>query len=523
MIQFVANYSQPSNNIVNNLNQVFIESATCFDNFWDDGIGVGNYWSDYYGEDNGSGGRTAGDGIGDTEIPHPYTDQGNGYYQLDNYPLMKPYLDLFSPQIELIFPENNSVIKRGVNISFSIFDMQIDSVNYSINGSMKSSLEFPYEIPTAEWNDGLYEILIEAKDTSNNYAVETFLITIDSKPPLIFLNSPVNNSTIHIGTILDFSISDANLFEVIYSVNGGENILLSHPYNVSTLFWPDGYHEIQIQAYDKAGNSNSSLYNFIIDMTSPEIKLNAPNNNSFFAEGTILDFSIFDPNLIEVNYNVNGLLNVSLSDPFNISTVGWQDGEYKVQINAIDLLGNSNSSWYIFTIDSFKPMIILNSPINNSIIPAKTILNFSIIDLNLYLANYSLNGGADIPLSYPFNVSTTGWIDRDNTVQITAVDVVGNSNTSWFFFTIDSKEPTIILISPSNNSIIPAGTSLEFSIIEPNLSQANYSVNGLEGISVSEPFSINTEGWADGAYTVQINASDLAGNSNSSLFLFTID
>ncbi|UCE37355.1 MAG: right-handed parallel beta-helix repeat-containing protein [Thermoplasmata archaeon] len=76
------------NNIINNVNQTILENTTCFDTKWDDGNGKGNYWSDYKGVDDGSNGRTAGDGVGDTEIPHPYTDQGDGYYQLDNYPLI---------------------------------------------------------------------------------------------------------------------------------------------------------------------------------------------------------------------------------------------------------------------------------------------------------------------------------------------------------------------------------------------------------------------------------------------------
>jgi hypothetical protein len=47
---------------------------------WDDGNGEGNYWDDYTGADDGSNGRTAGDGVGDTDLPH------NG---VDNYPLME--------------------------------------------------------------------------------------------------------------------------------------------------------------------------------------------------------------------------------------------------------------------------------------------------------------------------------------------------------------------------------------------------------------------------------------------------
>lgn len=49
-----------------------------------------NYWSNYTGADDGSNGGVAGDGVGDTEIPHPFIDQGYGFYQLDYYPLMDP-------------------------------------------------------------------------------------------------------------------------------------------------------------------------------------------------------------------------------------------------------------------------------------------------------------------------------------------------------------------------------------------------------------------------------------------------
>ncbi len=65
-------------NIINsNPTQAFQKNI----NYWDNGEGEGNYWSDYTGLDNGADGRIAGDGIGDTEIPHPAV-----FY--DNYPFM---------------------------------------------------------------------------------------------------------------------------------------------------------------------------------------------------------------------------------------------------------------------------------------------------------------------------------------------------------------------------------------------------------------------------------------------------
>jgi parallel beta-helix repeat protein len=53
-----------------------------FNNTWSDGK-QGNYWGSYTGVDDGSNGRIAGDGIGDTHVPYP--DAG-----MDDYPLVRP-------------------------------------------------------------------------------------------------------------------------------------------------------------------------------------------------------------------------------------------------------------------------------------------------------------------------------------------------------------------------------------------------------------------------------------------------
>jgi len=58
------------NNFVDNMIQVYSYNSS---NVWDDGV-EGNYWSDYNGLDDGSGGRVAGDGVGDTSIPHHGVD-----------------------------------------------------------------------------------------------------------------------------------------------------------------------------------------------------------------------------------------------------------------------------------------------------------------------------------------------------------------------------------------------------------------------------------------------------------------
>jgi hypothetical protein len=75
--------------------------------------------------DDGSGARTAGDGVGDTEIPHPFVDQGDSYYQLDNYPLINPVGNYI-----FLYPGWNLI-----SIPFVQTITDLDVVLSSINGS----------------------------------------------------------------------------------------------------------------------------------------------------------------------------------------------------------------------------------------------------------------------------------------------------------------------------------------------------------------------------------------------------
>ena len=80
------------NNFINNTNQVDIHQSS---NTWDDSLGKGNHWSDYTGADDGSNNRTAGDGVGDTLLPHQ---------SVDWYPLMNPWILMYDIAITAVTP-----------------------------------------------------------------------------------------------------------------------------------------------------------------------------------------------------------------------------------------------------------------------------------------------------------------------------------------------------------------------------------------------------------------------------------
>ncbi|UCG70595.1 MAG: right-handed parallel beta-helix repeat-containing protein, partial [Thermoplasmata archaeon] len=357
-------------------------------------------------------------------------------------------------------------------------------------------------------------------DSQDHYPL---MKAIEMVEPKIYLISPLNNSIIRPGTSIYFWIYDENLDFVIAFVDGNPGQLLLPPYEISTDNWLDGMHNVSIVANDTYGNSASESFAFIIDSIKPRILLNEPANNSVIPGGVIINFSITDTDFKSAEYSIDGGGFTPFPEPYDISTTGWTEGEHIIQINAMDDVGNENSSWFVFFVDTRKPEIILNSPANNSLISGGTVLDFSIIEGNILVVNYSIDDGPDIILTYPFDIYTDGWVSGERIVQINVLDKAGNFTSELFIFYIDSSLPRIVLNNPDNNSVIASGTSIDFSITDNNLAQSYYSINGDPFTPFSTPYDVSTADWQDGEYTIQIKAVDTASNENISWFFFTID
>lgn len=432
-------------------------------------------------------------------------------------------IDSSEPIILLNSLANNSVILPGTSINCTVIDDNINIVQYSVNGGAYLPLSSPWDINTAAWADGMYNITVTATDNASNNAVAFFIFTLDSTLPTIILDSPANNSCIVAGTPLHFVISDANPDSAFYSVNGGTNVSLPGPSGIDTTGWPDGTYQISVYAIDIVGNNATRWYSFTIDSTDPDIQLISPANGSVIKAGTVLEFHITEDNIGSVLYSVNGGVSQPFITTYNVSSTGWLDGFCTVRVTAVDNASNMASRVYEFTLDSTAPNIALLAPANFSVVKPGTLIDFSISDPHLVAVNYSLNGAPTIPLTSPFDIDTSAWPDAGYSVRVYAVDSVGNSVSRVFGFIIDSTPPTIQLIFPINNTIMLPGPTIDLSVVDINIYSVHYSVNGGAAQTLAAPFDISTTGWADGQYTILVTAIDRAGNSEAEVFVFTID
>ena len=342
----------------------------------------------------------------------------------------------------------------------------------------------------------------------------------DSTPPVITLRSPPNGAVIRAGTPLDFDVFDGTLASVTASIDGDPPAPLPMPWDVSTAGWADGPHAVRIVATDLGGLTTTGDYSFVLDSTPPTIALVSPAAGSVIAGGSVIDLDVADPHLTMVTWTRGGPA-TGLPPPFDLDTTGWPEGASSVQVTAFDQAGNWDRRTYGFTVDATAPVVTLVSPAANSVFRSSTVLDFSITDASTVTATVD-DGTGPRGLAAPYDVSTAGKPDGPLSVTIAATDAVGHTTNATYAFTIDNLGPQLGIRSPAGGAVVHSGIAIDVDVDDPNLASVTYDA-GFGPTPLAAPYDIPTTGWAEGTYTVSVQATDAAGNTATTGITITID
>ena len=199
----------------------------------------------------------------------------------------------------------------------------------------------------------------------------------------------------------------------------------------------------------------STLFNYwslqdlvVAPNDGPRISLVSPPNGAIIVPGRLIDLDVVDTDLASVTYTLDGTTSGSLSSPYDIDTTTWSDGPHAVSVTATDSVGNTTRADFSYTIDGTAPSIALVSPADGALVPAETVIDVAVNDVNLVSVGLSVDGGSLTPFAAPYDYPTAGMADGPHTLRVSAVDAAVNTATKSYMFTLDATRPRVTIHNP---------------------------------------------------------------------------
>jgi len=411
--------------------------------------------------------------------------------------------------------------------------ISIDSSGYTETGDQYTSSgdTDSFTSDSLSGGAGTYYVSMWADDNTgadnshSDYYNWTFIL--DATQPQISVIQPFNKT--YSNNTIEFNVTGNEVLSWVDVDIFGKNHSLVNQSGQWQYFngsLEDGSYLATFWFNDSAGNINSTSRWFTIDTTPPGITVIQPFNATY-ANNTI-EFNITANEALSwVSVDIAGKNQtlVNQSGQWQYLNTTLPDGTYEATFWVTDLAGNSNTTSRWFTIDTTPPQINVIQPFNTTY--ANTTISFNITGNEaLSTAIVQILG-----TNHTMTNQSGQWQYLNDTLPggtyeaaFWTTDLVGNSNSTVRWFTIDTTPPTITVRQPFNATYTNNTIEFNLTAIEP-LSSATVQLLGTNHTMTNQSgqWQYLNGTLADGTYEAVFWATDLAGNTNKTFRRFSID
>ncbi len=434
-----------------------------------------------------------------------------GFYKVEHYIIWPGPVLEFTGYLDPDYTLGLNLFDQSkIPINYTVNEPCI-SFRYSLDGAANQTIQGNHSLPLPSYGSHWIEIFIKDRANHTTSSGRIYFMFGDSSPPDCTIHGPLNQVyPARSGIPLQLSFGEPTSW-VGYSKNGSANVTFSG--NTTFSVPSDGFYTITIYANDSFGNMGSVQGFFSVDSIAPVIQILHPTPSQGIDSHTFnLNVSVFDAHFDSVWYNLNGSGNVTFSG--NTSITAPADGWWVINVYANDTVGhNSGASSVLVLVDVIAPLIDIISPGNHSTFMISNVpFQVEVFDVNLNTTWYSLDGGTRV--LFPTNTSINVG-EGPHAIIFYANDYASNFNsTGTLFFTVDTVDPVLSIISPIMNGNYSAiSVNLNVTVIEANFDSTWYSVNGSANVTFSGNASITMPG--NGHWQIRVWANDTFGRTSA--------
>ncbi len=365
-------------------------------------------------------------------------------------------------------------------------------------------------------------VAFDEKSVSSDYHSNLTLLetNIDVTPPTVHVTSPVQGAAVASTNVtVNWTGEDNETGIDHYSVYLNETLVgntTANSYNVSSL--TEGWNNITVVAYDKAGNNASDRISIFVDLNPPNVEIISPHNGYAINVGNVTVEWIGSDNETEIAHYLVYLDNVQVANTTNTvhTLTDLIEGHHTIKIEAYDRAGNMQSDEITVIVDMTVPELSVISPENGSFVSDHVTVQFFVFDANLHNVTYQINNSTPIGVTGEtnFTVYTALFSDGAFNITIIVMDKALNAVNQTLTLIADNTAPAVSIFSPRQGAELLGTATINFSASDANLKEVHLYIDGAEvNITGTTVYSWDTATAGDGVHTIRLVAIDKAGNA----------
>ncbi|HAM3214320.1 TPA: Ig-like domain-containing protein, partial [Escherichia coli] len=359
------------------------------------------------------------------------------------------------------------------------------------------------QVPTADaqaLGEGNQAVLVSGKDTTGNTVTGAQLLTVDTQPPTLAINTIAQDNIIsaaeHNASLVLSGTSNAEAGQTVtLTVNGKGHTATVGSDGTWQVTLPatevqalaEGNYAVNASVSDRAGNTTSHSANFTVDTSAPVVSVNTVAgddilNNAEQAVAQIISGQVSGASpgdTVTVKLGTHVLTGIVLADgSWNVAldpavTRTLDRGANTIFVTVTDAAGNTGAASRAITLVGVSPLITINTVSGDDIISgaekgAPLTLTGSTqqaetgqtVTVTLAGQSFTTTVQADGSWSLTVPAAAMGNLP-DGAVAITAsvTDLSGNTGNTSRTITVDSQAPALSIDPLTADNIINAAES----------------------------------------------------------------
>jgi len=412
----------------------------------------------------------------DDRTPHTFSATKGGAHVSEPVSVtshMTVELSLTDPDLPVIVVASHA---DGDYLRSSVLSLRGTATDAS-SGILEVSVRIstqPWEtaLGTSSWQwtrvlpgDGTYPISVRARDLALNEAYVWLNLTLDTRPPRLYVESPPspqNGSTVGTTTVeLSGYVDDVT---AMVSWNGVNATMQGSSFFINVTL-AQGENLVDVIARDPAGNTATVVWRLIADLAVPPLRVDRPVNGDLY--NTLdLDLEGTTQPGCQLYYRIEGrmttwlLVTVNGLGAFVGKLTELGEGQNVINVRSRTPSGNEATSSITITIDTVDPVLVSVTPPDGAFVNVATIVLSGTFSEPIKVLSMEGHEAAIDGLNFTFSVPLR---DGPNDISLVATDMAGNSGYKNMVINFDPNPPTVTLpglkYNESSDSFNPVHTN----------------------------------------------------------------